>query len=361
MHRVTTVDELESLIGTPPQMVLMKATRALDEGCRSVLAASPVAGFGYRDVDGVPHSTLIGGEPGFARAVSTTQLTFELASDEPGPVGAGGVSFVFLLPGVGETLRLNGAVADRTGTSVAIDLEDAYVHCAKCILRSQLWHGPTGEGTSGGTGAVPGSGPLTDPEVSGFVAQSPFAVVSSWDATGASDTSPKGDPAGFIRMLDGETLAIPNRKGNRRADTFHNLLTCDDVALAATVPGRDELLHLRGSAYVTDDRQLLSTMALGERPPTTALVVSVIDAEIRRNQAIAAARLWDPSTHDPLQAPDMNRIATQHLAASRAPGAKASMTRTLSRGLGAAPSKLVRRAIDAGYRKDLKDEGYDDR
>ncbi len=106
------------------------------------------------------------------------------------------------------------------------------------------------------------AGPLRAPAVAGFLASAPFAFVSSWDAAGSSDTSPRGDAPGFLRALDGETIAIPDRKGNHRTDTFHNLLSCPRVSVAAVVPGREDLLHLRGTAYVTDDAALLSTMAL---------------------------------------------------------------------------------------------------
>ena len=363
MRRITTVEDLEAIVGAPPQVILMKTTRTLDDGCRSVLASSSIAGFGYRDPDGNPRTTLVGGAPGFARVLSPTRLSLDLAAGDPGPVAGGGVSFVFLLAGVGETLRLNGVVAQRADSTVEVDLQDAYVHCAKCILRSRLWDGAAPNETTAPRLEVPkeGFGPLADAAVSGFLAASPFAVVSSWDDGGASDTSPKGDPPGFLRVLDDRTLAIPNRKGNRRTDTFHNLLSCDQLSLAAAVPGRDDLLHLRGTAFVTDDPALLSTMALGDKPPTTALIVCVEAAEIRANDAIRDSRIWDPATHDPSGAPDMNRVAMQHMVQNKTSGAKASMTRALSKGLAATPPKLLRRALDAGYQKDLKGEGYDTR
>ena len=65
-----------------------------------------------------------------------------------------------------------------------------------------------------------------------FLARRPFAVISSWDVSGASDTSPLGDPDGFIKILDAHALAIPDRKGNQRIDTFHNLMSCDRISPA---------------------------------------------------------------------------------------------------------------------------------
>ena len=359
MRKLTTVESLEAIIGKTPQIVLMKETHTLDDGCRSVLASSPLAGFGFRDQNGLPRTTLVGGVPGFARVDSPTRLSLELPDDGSAPVNGGGVSFVFLVPGIGETLRLNGSVTKRSGTSAIIDLQEAYVHCARCILRSGLWEGvrpgrPEPPIRDGDT-----RGPLTDDAVAGFLASSHFAVVSSWNASGSSDTSPKGDPPGFLRILDGYTLAIPDRKGNKRADTAHNLLTCDRISLAALSPGRDEVLHVSGTAHLTDDPALLSTMALRDKPPHLALLISVERAEIRANEALRRSKLWDRSSRvEPAGTPDMNRIAMDHIAANQARGATAAMARTLSKGMAAAPAGLVRRVLGRAYRKQLKDEGY---
>jgi hypothetical protein len=115
---------------------------------------------------------------------------------------------------------------------------------------------------------------------------------------------------------------------------------------------------MSGSAHVTDDPALLSTMALKDKPPHAALVIRVERAEIRPNEAVRTSRMWDRSAHvDRSRAPDLMKVAAQHLARNKARGATASMTRMLSKGLAASP-KLVRHAMDAGYRKELKDEGY---
>ena len=89
---LTTVDEVEALIGRPAAPVLMKQVSALDEGCRSVLARSPIAAFGYRDADGTSTTAFVGGRPGFARMLSPTRITFAVPSAACGPV-----SLFFLL------------------------------------------------------------------------------------------------------------------------------------------------------------------------------------------------------------------------------------------------------------------------
>ena len=363
MRKVMTVESLEALLGTPPQAVRMKSTNTLDDGCRRVLATAPVAGFGFRDREGVPRATIVGGAPGFVRVDSPTRVSVELRADLAGPARGGGVSSVFMLPGIGETFRLNGFVAERSGASVVIDLEEAMVHCAKCTLRSGLWEeiradlaAPSVEPPA--SPDVGASGPLADASVATFLASSPFVFLSSWGAGGSSDTSPKGDRPGFMRILDGHTLAIPDRKGNQRTDTFHNVLTCDQIALAAVIPGRGDVLHMSGTASVTDDPALLSTMGVkeGEKPPKAAMIVRVERAAVAANDAVLT--MWDRSARvDRSQVPDLMHLGAKHVASNKARGVVASITRALSGGLAASP-KLVRRAMDFGYRKELEDEGY---
>ncbi|APR75583.1 Phosphohydrolase (MutT/nudix family protein) [Minicystis rosea] len=363
MRRLTTAPELEAIIGTPSPAVLMKQIDALDDGCRRVLASAPVAGFGFRDAANVPHTTFIGGQRGFAHMNSPTRIAFDLPSGHPAPKPGSGVSLVFLLPGVGETLRLNGSVAERGVGQVVVAVEEAYVHCARSILRSGLWNAaraaPATSGANAHVASNDETGPLRTTAVAGFLASSPFAVVSSWDSKGSSDTSPRGDHPGFLRILDGHTLVIPDRRGNQRTDTLHNLLMCDQISVAAVVPGRDDVLHVRGTAYATDDAALLSTMALAGKAPQLALVIRVERADVLANEAVQASNLWLASTHlDRSDAPDLMGMAAQHLARNKGRGVKATALRLLGSTLGAFPA-AIRRLIDFGYRKGLADEGYE--
>src|SRR5687768_4381598 len=189
-HLITSAEALEAISGRTPELVRMKQLDRLDDGCRRVLAAVPVAGFGFRDAAGLPHTTLVGGAAGFARVESPRRISFPLPADGPAPAGRGGVSFVFLLPGIGETLRLNGSVAARSGGRLVVAVEEVYIHCARCVLRSGLWGDPRPAVVA--EPAV-GPGPLADPAVAGFLASAPFLLVSSRDAGGAGDTSPRGD------------------------------------------------------------------------------------------------------------------------------------------------------------------------
>ena len=372
MPRVLTSTDVETIVGTASPMILLKQVASLDEDCVRVLAASPLAGFGHRDSAGIGYSTFIGGKAGFTRVHSPTRISFAVEGvrdDRGSPVVGGGVSMVFMLPGVGETLRVNGVVSRRTRTRVTVEVQEAYIHCARCVMRSGLWSTPGPEaldrdGPHGGLTTEPASAPevrkpLAQPAVRDFLGRSSFLVVSSWDARGGSDTSPRGDPAGFVQVLDGRTLAIPDRKGNRRADTFHNVLQDRQVSLAALVPGRDEVLHLRGTALVTDDAPLLATMAVGGRPPQAALVIEVDEASIGVNAAVRRSAMWERRSHvDRSTIPDMTAAGARHIAASTSPGRRAWGARALTRVLGRLSPALLEWMMDIGYRRQLRQEGY---
>ncbi|GID29918.1 2Fe-2S iron-sulfur cluster-binding protein [Paractinoplanes brasiliensis] len=351
LHRLSTATEVEAVVGRPAPMIVRKEISALDAGCRLILDRCPAAAFGYRDVGGTSRTTIIGGAPGFVRVRSATRFSFFLP--EPGEPD-GPVSFCFLLPGVGEILRVNGVIAGRDGARVTVGVEQAYVHCAQAVMRSRLWHPPVR--SAPGPVAVAGDGPLRGPGVAEFLASSPFLALSTWDSAGGSDTSPRGDHPAVAHILDGRTLVIADRKGNKRADTLHNLVHDDRLSFAALVPGRGGVLHVRGRGAITDDAALLATMALRGMPPNLALVVDVEHAEVSGSDAVTRARLWSPGTHLGRDtAPDLVAIGGAHLA-----GESAAAGRVV-RAVAAIPgmSRLLRRAMDRAYRSGLGKQGYD--
>lgn len=126
-----------------------------------------------------------------------------------------------------------------------------------------------------------------------FIAASPFVVVGSTDPLGMVDLSPKGDRAGFVRCLDDSTLAIPDRRGNGRVDTFHNVLENPGVGLVFLVPGRRETLRVAGRAMIVRDFDIRNAMAEGGRVPELALVVAVEKAFFHCGKCITRSNLWN--------------------------------------------------------------------
>lgn len=134
-----------------------------------------------------------------------------------------------------------------------------------------------------------------DQHIRDFLALTSLAIVASVDADGRMDISPKGDPPGFIQVLDETTLAIPERAGNRRADTFTNVLGNASVAVICLVPGMDETMRINGTASISTDPELLGRMEMDGHVPSFALIVHVEEAFIHCGKALKRARAWDPT------------------------------------------------------------------
>ena len=127
-----------------------------------------------------------------------------------------------------------------------------------------------------------------------FIARSPFVLIASSNTRGLMDISPKGDACGFVRVLDDSTLAIPDRPGNRRADTFTNVLENPKVGLIFVVPGKSETLRVSGSAKIVRDADLLESMAARGKTSNFALAVEVQEAFFHCSKCIIRSSLWTP-------------------------------------------------------------------
>lgn len=125
-----------------------------------------------------------------------------------------------------------------------------------------------------------------------WIAASPFLVLGSADAAGNMDLSPKGDPAGFVHVLDDATLAIPDRPGNKRFDTFANVLENPNVSLIFVVPGRGETLRVAGTAHISQEPELLNDLAQKGRAATLALIVSVTEIMFHCGKSMIRSQLW---------------------------------------------------------------------
>lgn len=130
--------------------------------------------------------------------------------------------------------------------------------------------------------------PALDKHCRAFIALSPFIVLGT-----AGDVSPKGDPPGFVRVIDDNTLAIPDRKGNNRLDGMRNILDDPRVAILFFVPGVNETLRVNGTAEISTDPALLTGFEEKGHVPATALVVHVEEAFLHCAKALVRSGLWD--------------------------------------------------------------------
>jgi PPOX class probable FMN-dependent enzyme len=125
-----------------------------------------------------------------------------------------------------------------------------------------------------------------------FIAASPFVIVASRGRDGRLDISPKGDPAGFVSVLDKKTLAIPDRLGNNRLDTFENLLVHPEIALFFVIPGNGDTLRVSGKGKIVRDAELQNSLAVNGKAPNLVLIVDVEEAFTHCPKCVIRSRLW---------------------------------------------------------------------
>jgi PPOX class probable FMN-dependent enzyme len=142
-----------------------------------------------------------------------------------------------------------------------------------------------------------------------FIRRSPFLCIGTQDRTGRADVSPRGDPPGFVSILDSNTLAIPDRPGNNRLDSLVNILANPSVGVLFIIPGFDDTLRVNGQAALVKDPALLAGMRVNDRVPTLAIVVTVREAFMHCAKAFRRSHLWDPQHfQDRRDMPSLSKI-----------------------------------------------------
>ncbi|MEZ2220369.1 pyridoxamine 5'-phosphate oxidase family protein [Rhizobium sp. RCC_161_2] len=127
-----------------------------------------------------------------------------------------------------------------------------------------------------------------------FIRRSPFLCIGTQNLDGKADVSPRGDPVGFVKILDKRTLAIPDRPGNNRLDTLVNIIANPSVGLMFVIPGFDDTLRVNGRATLVNDPDLLKGMSVNDRAPKLAIVVEVAEVFMHCAKAFRRSRLWSP-------------------------------------------------------------------
>jgi hypothetical protein len=130
-----------------------------------------------------------------------------------------------------------------------------------------------------------------------FLERSPFVVVATGRPDGGLDVSPRGDPAGFVRILDDRTLLLPDRPGNKLADTLTNLLRDDRIALLFLIPGVNDTFRVNGRARIVDDPELLADSEVEGKAPQLGILVEVEEAYTQCPKALLRSELWNPERH----------------------------------------------------------------
>lgn len=128
-----------------------------------------------------------------------------------------------------------------------------------------------------------------------FIERSPFVCLATSDADGHCDVSPRGDPPGFVRILDDRTLLVPDRPGNRLADSLRNILVNPQIGILFVLPGLGESFRVNGRATLITDAALLAPSTVEDKAPRLGILVDIAECYTQCPKAFIRSHLWDPS------------------------------------------------------------------
>lgn len=329
--RISTIPDLEAVIGTPPLGVRMKIIDHLDKGAVEWIARSPIAFAGFGSTTG-PRACLAGGQAGFAEVRSESRLFIPAAflddSSHAGPrLGAG---LLFLVPGIGETLRANGRVVRADEVGVEIEVDECFVHCAKALIRSSFWDAPAND--------APGS-------VEALLNASRFLAIATMSTDGRIEISPKGDPAGLLLRASEGVAMLAERPGNRLAFGYRNIVAQPRVAVVVLVPGSSCVVTLTADAHLSTAETVRAEFEVDEKRPILATILERIDAAIGDSSALARIGAW--TAPHPASDLDPSALLVGHLKLNKTKGVQAMALRT------AANRLIVAKGLEASYKHTL--------
>ena len=308
---ILSVDALRAVIPAPNSKVRLKILDHLERHSLRMIELSTMTalacGAGPRAPEFVLRTT-----PGVVVALDNKQLRVADVSGElckawalqPGTTR--GIGGLFVVAGIGETLRVNGrARTGGDGASIDIDVDQVFLQCPKAFVRSRLWDPATW------TADAPGTETQTTQRITDgmrtFIERAPFALIATSNTDGSCDVSPRGDPAGFfVRCLDDKTLLIPDRTGNHLVDSLLNILNHPVATLVVIHPGRAAVLQLRGRARLTADAELLAASAVNDKAPKVGILLDVDEATFAIDALVG---LWSrDQLVDPKNFPTMGEM-----------------------------------------------------
>ncbi|MGH1417942.1 MAG: pyridoxamine 5'-phosphate oxidase family protein [Hyphomicrobiaceae bacterium] len=155
--------------------------------------------------------------------------------------------------------------------------------------------------------------PRLDVHCRRIIKASPFCILSTQGPKGA-DVSPRGDPPGFVRILDDRTLLLPDRVGNNRFDAYVNILANPSLGLLFFLPGMNETLRINGKGKITNDKQVLASSSVNGKAPKVGLVITIDEAFLHCAKALTRAKLWDSTAQiDRSQFPSYPAMLKDHV------------------------------------------------
>ena len=331
--KLTSIEQVQQRVGKLSAPRDLKVIDYIDEHAQRWLSYSRFAFIGLGKAGSVQLSAA-GGEAGFACVVDEKHLSIPVAALDESSALESDCSFgaLFMVSGMEETLRVNGAVSAIADGQMTLQVEECYLHCAKALKRSNFWQPDS-------LGALEG-------DASHLIQQSKFMALASINAAGQVDVSPKGDPENFLIQEQDSCICFADRPGNRRIDSFRNILEQPQVSVIAIVPGYASVLEITGTAGVYADDPLLEKFAVKGKTPKVMTKITASTMSIKLSQALATSALWTTKAKpDDLKPAE---IFKAHIQQSKEQSLQARVARAAVSVPGA-----MKTGLEADYKKNL--------
>ncbi|PCN43974.1 pyridoxamine 5'-phosphate oxidase [Brevibacillus laterosporus] len=340
---VQTKAQLREVVGSPSEALLEKILPSLEEQSRYFIQHSSIVCATTKQRNHFLHGSMFGGEKGFVRFIAENSLLIPIkeAGDymrlieniNANPF----IGLLFFIQGVSETLRVNGRAsivkeqalltahfpADQQLTAaIRVDVEECFFHCAKAFIRSKLWDSttylPSYHTEMSSASDFFYQHTILSEQMQSFITHAPFICVGTSQMQGGADISPKGDPAGFVQILDERTILIPDRPGNKICDNFENILVNPSICVLFFVPGVDHILHVQGKASIVKEAKILEPLSIAGKRPALGIWIELQQVTLAYSQAMVDAGLWNPANQiDRKTFPTMGEMVMKQLAHSK--------------------------------------------
>lgn len=352
MNYLTSEAEIREVIGTPPDTVYLKKIGLLEEHSKRYLDMSHLIAISSKAIQNRIYliatklcKLIILDETKFSLEVKNITDTTTPIRDEP-------CGLYVLVAGFEEALRINGTFcATYIGDGVSlieVKIGELYFHCAKSIKRSQFWQSLDHDFSM--LGALK-EVKFSDCKVKDFIQQSPFLLLATENKEGGADLSPRGDPGGFMKVMDANKVFIPERPGNKIADSLRNIVVNSSIATILFIPGSTLTLILTGDGKLTNSQTLLKASEVKNKIPKLGIEFIVKKTYFGINPSLADINLWNKdSFEDRSMFPSLGTIVSEQLQTiGKLPGSGSVVGRILGKVVGVASDLAIKR----DYKKNL--------
>jgi predicted pyridoxine 5'-phosphate oxidase superfamily flavin-nucleotide-binding protein len=294
--KITSETELRKILKSYPKILDKRIQPTLDNYSIEFITQASVAALTFSDLTlGMPFLNLKSDQFSIDN-LSTISVTIPLNPGHSEIIDLP-FSLYFLIPGVGHGLRINGKACQikpindkEVETKIVLTIDSVYLHCARAITRAGLWN--TGIKTEVLTDSSTGNSTAKD-----IIECSPYVLLSTQNAMGSTELSPRGDPAGFVKFIDENHVLLPERPGNKVAVSLTNIINNPAVGLSFLIPGSNQIVYLEGNAHITTNQTLLKPLAIKEKIPKLGIVISINRLSSHKSAALESTAIWQEENH----------------------------------------------------------------